>query len=120
MIYNLHGGNKMNIKNERGKRAERLVCSILEELSREKIISGFKDVADRNSSPDFEVSKLDGAVLALEVKSSFVGLKKHYKRYPDIPVIIVYPYWEIHPKFRKFSADETREDVKKQILSLLS
>ncbi len=114
------GGTRMNIRRKRGKRAEKLVRSILEGLSREKAISGFEDLTDSRLSPDFRISKLDGAVLSLEVKSSSVNLRKHNERYPGIPTIVVYPYWEIYPKFRKFSADEAREEVKKQILSLLS
>ena len=109
----------MNIQNKRGKRAEEMVRSILEELSQEKVISGFEDYTKGYPSLDFKVFKLNGETLSLEIKSSSVGLKKNIKKHPDIPIIVVYPYWEIHPKFRKFSAKETKKNVKKQILSIL-
>jgi hypothetical protein len=112
-------GEIMNIQNKRGKLAEEMVRFILEELSQEKVISGFEDCTKSYPSLDFKVSKLNGEILSLEVKSSSVDLKKHIETHPDIPIIVVYPYWEIHPKFRKFSANETKKNVKKQILSLL-
>ncbi len=103
----------------RGERAERIVHSILRELFQEKMILGFEDCTKMDGSPDFKVLKLGGSTLPFEVKTSSAGEEEHRERYPDIQVVIVYPFWAISMKFRKFSPEKVRKDVKRAILSLL-
>lgn len=104
----------------RGGRAESLVFFVLSELLQEKVILGIID-RTRNAfgSPDFEIIKVDNSVLPLEVKSSQMEIGRHKRRYPDIPVVVVYPYWEISLKYRKFSEEEVKKDIKNVILTYL-
>ncbi len=110
--------------NYRGSRAERLVYSVLCELLREKIILEIQDCTDNSvksneGQPDFKITKNDRSILPIEVKSSLVGVEKYQQKHPDTPVIAVYPYWEISPKFRRFNGEEAKRDIKDTILSLL-
>lgn len=104
----------------RGRRSERLVFLVLSELLQEKVILGIID-RTRNAfgSPDFEIIKVDNSVLPLEVKSSQMEIGRHKWRYPDIPVVVVYPYWEISLKYRKLSEEEVKKDIKNVILTYL-
>ncbi len=109
--------------NYRGRRAERLVYSILCELLQKKIILEIQDCTensvDNEGQPDFKITKIDGSILTVEVKSSVVGVEKYKRDHLGAPVIAVYPYWEINPKFRRFSEEEVNKNTKNTILAML-
>jgi len=109
--------------NYRGSRAERLVYSILYELLQNKIILEIEDCTgnsvNNEGKPDFKITKNDNSFLTLEIKSSLMGVQEYKQSHPGIPVIMVYPYWEIHPKFRRFDEEGVRVHIRNTILALL-
>jgi len=81
-----------DIGRQRGEERERAVDKALGEMKDNgEIVSFYKTNyrADKFRGIDFVVIRVEGEKIPLQVKSSLVGVLKHQKKFPDIPVVIV-------------------------------
>ncbi len=66
---------------DRGKRSEHKVASVLEYLAENDIIDAYEHTAPAYPGADFLVHLQNGSMVMLEVKSSPGAIRKHFKTY---------------------------------------
>lgn len=80
------------IGTERGVRSEGMVEDVLKKMKDDgEIISFYKTGRrkDEIEKIDFVIIGLEREKISFQVKSSFSGAIRHWKKFPDIPVVIV-------------------------------
>jgi hypothetical protein len=94
---------------QRGAERELVVDMTLAEMKRDSEIVNFyktSDMVDMFQGIDFCIITINGETFPLQVKSSWAGLRKHLKEFPDIPVMIV-------------ESEDCMEDIKNKIRDLI-
>ncbi|MBU4116027.1 hypothetical protein KKC93_02655 [Patescibacteria group bacterium] len=80
------------IERQRGRGAEVAVGIALDEMARDgEIVSFYKTGrhADKFQGIDFFVIKISGEKIPLQVKSSQTSVLNHWKKFPNVPAIVV-------------------------------
>ncbi len=81
-----------DVGRQRGVEKELMVDMALTEMKRDGEIASFyktDDRVDKFQGIDFVVFGLEGEKVPLQIKSSLTGAQKHWKKFPDVPVVIV-------------------------------